>query len=152
MLWLDTSWVLDLTYIFEPYFSLYTVIFSTWTLFHHYFSYIIYHHLWYSFSVFSFIIAYSTFSIFHLEWWFLTCHCMEDCHVLSPIHLMGSGPKILFLRGCLVSEDSCYISTWGEFMHLAMYFMGYHSLLNRWLLPKKCYFTPLMHYVLSTFV
>ena len=50
---------------------------------------------------------------------------------------MGSGPEILFLRGCIVSEDSCYISTWGEFMHLAMYFMGYHSLLIRVRAKKK---------------
>ena len=38
MLWLDTSWVLDLTYIFRPHISLFIVIFSTLTSFHHYFS------------------------------------------------------------------------------------------------------------------
>ena len=58
------------------------------------FSDITYHHLRYSFFVFSHIFAYSTLSLFHLEWWFLTRHCMEDCHVFSPIHLMGSGSEI----------------------------------------------------------
>ena len=51
--------------------------FQTW----HTYSDITYRHLWYPFSVFSFIIAYSTLSLFHLEWWFFTRHCMEDCHV-----------------------------------------------------------------------
>ena len=104
------------------------------------FSDIIYHHLWYSFSVFSFIIAYSTLSVFHLEWWFFTRHCMEDCHVPPPFALwaviQGS-----YLRGCLVSEDSCYISTWGEFIHLAMYFMGDHSLLIRVCAKKKTHYS-----------
>ena len=50
---------------------------------------------------------------------------------------MGSGPEILFLRGCLVSEDSCYISTWGDFIHLTMYFMRDHSLLIRVCAKKK---------------
>ena len=37
----------------------------------------------------------------------------------------------LILKSRLVSEDSCYISTWGGFIHLAMYFTGDHSLLIR---------------------
>ena len=60
------------------------------------FSDITYHHLWYSFSVFSFIIVYSSLSLFHLEWWFLTRHCMEDCHVLPLVRLMSNGSEVLF--------------------------------------------------------
>ena len=53
----------------------------------------------------------------------------------------------LILRGCLVSEDSSYISTWGGFIHLAMYFTGDHSLLIR-VFEKKIvhysfYYSPL---------
>ena len=95
------------------------------------FSDITYHHLRYSSFVFSHIIAYSTLSLFHLEWWFLTRHCMEDCHVLPPRSPYEQWFRDLILRGCLVSEDSCCINTWGEFIHLAMYFMGDHSLLIR---------------------
>ena len=83
MLWLDTSWVPDLTYIFRPHSSLFIIIFSSLTSSHHFFSGITYHHLWYSFSIFSLIIAYLTLSLFNLEWWFFTRHCMEDCHILS---------------------------------------------------------------------
>ena len=92
------------------------------------FSDITYHHLWYSFFVFSFIIDYSMLSLFHLEWWFYIHHCMEDCHILPTRSPCGQWSRDLILRSCLVSEDSCYISTWGEFIHLAMYFMGYHSI------------------------
>ena len=130
-------WVPNLTYIFRPHFSLFIVIFSTLTSSHHFFSGITYHHLWYSFSIFSLIIAYLTLSLFHLEWWFFTRHYMEDCHILSPCSPHGQWSRDLILRGCLVSEDSCYISTWGEFIHLAMYFMGDHSLLIKVCAKKK---------------
>ena len=81
------------------------------------FSDITYHHLWYSFSDFSFIIAYSTLSLFHFEWLFLTRHCMEDCHVLPLIRLISSGSKILFWEVVLlgrihvasVHEESLFI-------------------------------------------
>ena len=63
---------------------------------------IIYHHWWYSLSVFSFVIAYLTLSLFHLEWWFFTHHCMEDCHVLPPVRLMSNGSEILFWEVLLV--------------------------------------------------
>ena len=86
------------------------------------FSDITYRHLWYPFSVFSFIIAYSTLSLFHLEWCFFTHHCMEDCHVLPPSSPHGQWFKDFILRGCLVSEDSCYIRMWRGFDNLCMYF------------------------------
>ena len=72
-------------------------------------------------------------------------HCLLDIILVSPwvvvshtsLHRWlsrsfphspyGQWSRDLILRGCHVSEDSCYISTWGEFIHLAMYFMGYHS-------------------------
>ena len=95
------------------------------------FSDITYHHLQYLFFVFSHIIAYSTLSLFHLEWWFLTRHCMEDCHVLFPRSAYEQWFRDLILRDCLVSEDSCCMSTWGEFIHLDLYFMGDQSLLIR---------------------
>ena len=76
-------------------------------------------------------------------------HCLLDIILVSPwvvvshtsLHgrlsrFFSHSPyrqwsKDLILRGCLISEDSCYISTWGEFIHLAMYFMVDHSLLIR---------------------
>ena len=104
------------------------------------FSDITYHHLWYSFSVFSFIIDYSPLSLFHLEWWFFTRHYMEDCHILHTRSPCEQWFRDLILRGCLVSEDSCYISTWGVFIRLAMYFMGDHSLLIRLCTKKNALF------------
>ena len=104
------------------------------------FSDITYHHLWYSFSVFSFIIDYSTLSLFHLEWWFFTRHYMEDCHILPTRSPCEQWFRDLILRGCLVSEDSCYISTWGKFIHLAMYFMGDHSVASEYAKKKNVLF------------
>ena len=79
-------------------------------------------YLWYSFSVFFLIIAYSTLSLCHLEWWFFTHHCMKDCHILSPRSPHGQWFRDLSLKGCLVSEDSCYIHMWRGFDHLGMFF------------------------------
>ena len=59
-----------------------------------FFSGITYHHLWYSFFVFSLITTYSTLSLFHLEWWFFTRYYMGDCHIFPPVHPMGSGSEI----------------------------------------------------------
>ena len=101
------------------------------------FSDIIYHHLWYSFSVFSFIIAYSTLSVFHLEWWFFTHHCMEDCHILSYHSPHGQWFRDVILRGCLVSEDSCYIRMWRGFDHLGMYFHGSSFIIDQSMHKKK---------------
>ena len=71
---------------------------------------------------FPFLIDYSTLSLFHLEWWFFTRHCMEDCHILSYHSPHGQWFRDVILRGCLVSEDSCYIRMWRGFDHLGMYF------------------------------
>ena len=117
MLWLDTSWVLDLTCIFRHHLSLFIVIFSTLTSSHHFFSGITYHHLWYSFSIFSLIIAYLTLSLFHLEWWFFTRHCMEDCHFLSSPHspiIPSWGPYsvcMLWLDKSWLLDPSSHITT-----------------------------------------
>ena len=132
----NTSWVLDLTYIFRPHPSLFIMTFSTW---HHLitFSGLTYHHFWYSFSVFSLIIAYSTLSLFHFEWWFFTCHYMEDCLILSPRSPHGQWFRDLSLRGCPVSEDLCYIRMWIEFDHLGMYFHGSSFIINQSMRKKK---------------
>ena len=61
---------------------------------------------------------------FHLEWWFFTRHYMEDCHILSPRSPHEQWFRDFSLRGCLVSEDSCYICMWRGFDHLGMYFHG----------------------------
>ena len=112
MLWLDTSWVPDLTYIFRPHPSLFIVIFSTWTSFYHYFS--ISHTTTCDICSlsFPFLIDYSTLSLFHLKWWFFTRHCMEDCHILSYHSPHEQWFRDVILRGCLVSEASCYIRMW----------------------------------------
>ena len=62
---------------------------------------------------------------------------MEDCHVFFPHSPYGQWFRDLILRGRLVIEDSCYIRIWGEFIHLAMYFMRDHSLLIRVCAKKK---------------
>ena len=152
MLWLDTSWVLDMTYIFRCHPSLFMVLFSTW---HHLitFSSITYHHLWYSFSVFSLIIVYLTSSLFHLEWWFFTRHCMEDCHILSPHSPHGQWFRDLSLRGCLISDDSCYIRKWRGFDHLGMYFHGRSFIIDQSMCKKKLKkktHSSLYHSLLST--
>ena len=134
MLWLDTLWVLNLTYLcFIPYSSLW--YFPLW---HHLitFSGITYHHLWCSFFVFSFIIAYSTLSLSHLEWWFFTCHCMDDCHILSPCSPHGHWFRDLSLRGYLVNEDSCYNHMWRGFDHLGMYFHGSSFIIDQSMCKK----------------
>ena len=85
----------------------------------------------------SFIIAYLALSVFHLGWWFFTRHCMEDCHILSYHSPHGRWFRDVILRGCLVSEDSCYISTWGEFIHLGMYFHGSAFVIDQSMRTKK---------------
>ena len=59
-------------------------------------------------------------SLFHLEWWFLTRHCMEGCHILSYHSPHGQWFRDVILRGCLVGEDSCYIHMWRGFDHLGI--------------------------------
>ena len=95
MLWLDMSWVLDLTYIFKPHISLFIVIFSTLTSFHHYFS--TSHITTYYTHLLFFLHHYLLDTILvSLEWWFFTHHYMEGSHILPPVHLMGGGSEILF--------------------------------------------------------
>ena len=128
MLWLDTSWIPDLTYIFKPHLSLFIVIFSTSIAFRRYF-------------LISHITTCDTRSLSFLSS-LLTRH--YPCFTLSSgfSHVIAlrivtfflsfafeQWFRNLILRGCLVNENSCYISTWGVFIHLAMYFMGDHSLL-----------------------
>ena len=139
MLWLDTLWVLNLAHIRVSFLTLHCDIFHL-IIISSLFSDITYHHLRYSFFVFSHIIAYSTLSLFHLEWWFPTHPCMEDCHIFPHSSPYGQWFRYFILRGCLISENSCYISTWGEFIHLAMYFMGDQSLLIRVCAKKKSAF------------
>ena len=59
-------------------------------------------------------------SLFHLEWWFLTRHYMEGCHILSYHSRHGQWFRDVILRGCLVGEDSCYIHMWRGFDHLGI--------------------------------
>ena len=59
-------------------------------------------------------------SLFHLEWWFLTRHYMEGCHILSYHSPHGQWFRDVILRGCLVGEDSCYIHMWRGFDHLGI--------------------------------
>ena len=65
MLWLDTSWVLDLTYIFMSHPSLFSVIFSTLTSSHHFFQ----HHI-------SPLVIFVLCLFFH--------HCLLDIILVSP--------------------------------------------------------------------
>ena len=124
-------------YIFRPYSSLFIIMFSTWTSFHHYFS-ISYITICDIRSLsFPFLIDYSTLSLFHFEWWFFTRHCMEDCHILSPHSPHGQWFRDFNLRGCLVSEDSCYIRMWRGFDHLGMYFHGSSFIIDQSMRKKK---------------
>ena len=136
MLWLDTSWVLDLTYIFRPHLSLFIEIFFTLTSSHHFFRYHISPLVIFVLSLFSLIIVYLTSSLFHLEWWFFTRHCMEDCHILSPHSPHGQWFRDLSLRGCLISDDSCYIRKWRGFDHLGMYFHGSSFIIDQSMCKK----------------
>ena len=52
----------------------------------------------------------------------------------------GQWFRDLILRGRLVIEDSCYIRIWGEFIHLAMYFMGDHSVASEYAKKKNVLF------------
>ena len=65
MLWLDMSWVLDLTYIFGPHISLFILIFSTLTSSHYFFRHPI-----------------SPLVIFVLC--FFSHHCLLDTILVSP--------------------------------------------------------------------
>ena len=109
------------------------------------FSGITYHHFLYSFPVFSLIIAYLTLSLFYLEWWFFTCHWIEDCHILSPRSPNGQWFRDLSLRSCLVSEDSCYIRMWRGFDHLGMYFHGRSFIIDQSMRKKKIAHSSLYH-------
>ena len=109
------------------------------------FSGITYHHFLYSFPVFSLIIAYLTLSLFYLEWWFFTCHWIEDCHILSPRSPNGQWFRDLSLRSCLVSEDSCYIRIWRGFDHLGMYFHGRSFIIDQSMRKKKIAHSSLYH-------
>ena len=112
------------------------MIFSTWTSFHHYFP-------------ISHITTCDIRSLYFLSS-LLTRH--YPCFTLSggfshvtAWRIVTFFPRLpyeqwsrdLILRGCLVRNDSCYISTWGVFIRLAMYFMGDHSLLIRVCAKKK---------------
>ena len=95
------------------------------------FSDITYHHLRYSSFVFSHIIAYSTLSLFHLEWWFLTRHCMEGCHILSYHSPHGQWFRDLIWEVVLLVRIHV-TSVHGESLFIwVCIFMGDHSLLIR---------------------
>ena len=130
MLWLDTSWVPDLTYIFRPHSPLFNVIFSTWTSFHHYFS--ISHITTCDIRSLSFLSSLLTRHYLGFTWGAGFSHVTAWRLVtFLPRSPYEQWFRDLILRGCIVSEDSCYISTWGVFIHLAMYFIGDYSLLIR---------------------
>ena len=100
------------------------------------FSDITHHHLWYSFFVFSFIIAHSTLSLFHLEWWFLTHHCMEDCHVLSLIRLRAVVQKSYFERLSCQWEFMLH-QYMGSVYSFSYVFHGRSFTIDRSMLKKK---------------
>ena len=136
MLWLDTSWVLNLTYIFRPHSSLFIVIFSSLASSHHFFR----HHIS---SLVIFIIClfshHCLLDIILVSPWvvFFTRHCMEDRHILSSCSPHGQWFRDFNLRGCLISEDSCYIRMWRGFDHLGMYFHGSSFIVDQSMSKKK---------------
>ena len=62
---------------------------------------------------------------------------MEDCHILSPHSPHGQWFRDFSLRGCLVSEDSCYICMWRGFDHLGIYFHGSSFTIDQSMSKKK---------------
>ena len=107
MLWLDTSWVLDLTNIFRSYILLFSVIFPHW---HHY-----YH---FSLDHISSLVTFIVFSFpSSLPTWHYLCftlssgfshYCMKDSHIRSLFHFMGISSKILIWDVVLL---------WGFMLH-----------------------------------
>ena len=137
MLWLDVSWVLDLTDIQA----------SSHTLHCDIFHFDIISSLFPASHIttcdicslsFPFLIDYSTLSLFHIEWWFFTSHCMEDCHILS-YHSppMDSGSEMLFWEVVLlVSIHVTSVCGKGLIIWVCIFIWG-HSLLIKVCAKKK---------------
>ena len=150
MLWLGTSWALNLIGTFESYPSLFIVIFFHFVIILITFSW--HHHI-------------SPLVIFTLC--FFPHHCLLDTILVSPwvvvfhtsLHrvLSHSSPSLphgqwfrdLSLRGCLVSKDSYYISMWGGFDHLGMYFHWRSFIIDQSMHKKKMHCS-LYHFPFST--
>ena len=67
------------------------------------------------------IIAYLALSLLYLKWWFFTLLYGGQSY-LFLISFHRQWFRDLSLKGCLVSEDSCYITLWGEFTQLGYVF------------------------------
>ena len=109
------------------------------------FSDITYHHLRYSFSNFS---HHCLLSIIFVSPWVVVSHTSlyGGLSRSPPRSTYEQWFKDLISRICLVSGDSCYISTWGEFIHSAMYFHGRSFIIDQSMckkIKKKC----IVHYI-----
>ena len=137
MLWLDTSWVPNLTYIFRPHFSLFIVIFSTWTSFHHYFpiSHITTCDI-HSLSFFSSLFT-RHYPCFTLSGVFSHVTTWRIVTSFPLVHPMGSGSEILFWEVVLlVRIHVTFVCGEGLIICVCIFMWG-HSLLIRVCTKKK---------------
>ena len=93
MLWLNTSWVLDLTNIFSSYLSLFSVIFSHW---HYHYTFSLHHTS--SLVMFIFFSFSSSLPTWHCLCFTLSGgfshYYMEDNNICSLFHFIGNGLEI----------------------------------------------------------
>ena len=136
MFWLDTSWVLDLTYIFKSHPSLFIVIFSTLTSSSS-LSPTSHPHLLYSSFFFLLSLLTRHYPCFTLSGGFSRVTIWGIITLFPLIHPMGSGSEISVWEVVLLVRIHV-ASVCGECLIIWVYiFIGDHSLLIRVCSKKK---------------
>ena len=93
--------------------------------------------MWYSSSLFSLIIAYSTLSLFHLEWWFSTCYCMEDDHILAWRTFSSWTMVQILFWGIVLLVRIHVTSICGESLLMWLYFYGRSFIIDQSMCKKE---------------